>query len=207
MKRLFDLAFIIFLAPFWVPLFAFLALLVALRLGRPVFFRQKRIGLHNQPFHLLKFRSMEDKRDPAGNLLPDMERTPAFGRWLRSTSLDELPELWNVLKGDMSLVGPRPLLPHYLPWYSPEQAERHQVRPGLTGLAQVRGRNALDWDERLAYDTEYARAQSLVLDLKLLGETIPAVLFRRGINQSADQTSQDFTDYCRSRNRSPNPTS
>ena len=167
-KRLFDLALIIAALPLLAPVAAVVALLVRRKLGSPVLFRQERPGLGGKPFVMLKFRTMTDARDAAGELLPDEERTHPFGQMLRRTSLDELPELLNVLKGEMSLVGPRPLLMRYLPRYTPEQYRRHHVLPGITGLAQVSGRNNLPWDEKFALDVHYADHCSLGLDIKIL---------------------------------------
>ncbi|MFP4150239.1 MAG: sugar transferase [Nitriliruptoraceae bacterium] len=174
------------------PLTAVIALLVRWRLGPPVLFRQLRPGLHGEPFELIKFRTMTDERGPDGRPLPDAERLPRFGRVLRSTSLDELPELWNVLKGDMSLVGPRPLLLEYLPRYSPRQARRHEVRPGLTGWAQVNGRNARSWEERLELDVWYVEHRSLWLDLRILARTLLAVLRRDGVAAEGQATVERF---------------
>jgi lipopolysaccharide/colanic/teichoic acid biosynthesis glycosyltransferase len=157
-----------------------------------VLFRQVRPGLDGRPFKVLKFRTMTERRGSDGSLLPDSERLPAFGKWLRSTSLDELPELWNVLVGDMSLVGPRPLLMHYLPLYSADQARRHEVRPGLTGWAQVNGRNAIDWDTKLAMDVWYVDNWSLALDLKILGTTLVSVVRREGIAAEGSATMPEF---------------
>jgi undecaprenyl phosphate N,N'-diacetylbacillosamine 1-phosphate transferase len=175
-KRAFDLVVALLGLLVVAPLIALLCLLVRWRLGAPVFFRQARPGLHERPFVLVKFRTMTDARTPDGRLLPDAERLPPFGRFLRKTSADELPELWNVLKGNMSLVGPRPLLPEYLPWYTPRESLRHSVRPGLTGLAQVSGRNLLGWDERLECDAVYVEKLSLGLDLWILWRTATTVL-------------------------------
>lgn len=172
---------------------ALLALMVRWKLGSPVFFRQVRPGLHGRPFRMLKFRTMTDQRDSHGQLLPDAQRLTSFGRFLRSTSLDELPELWNVLRGNMSLVGPRPLLMEYLPLYTPEQARRHEVRPGITGWAQVNGRNALSWNERFRLDVWYVDNQSLMLDLRILWRTFHKVLARDGINQAGEATMSKFT--------------
>ncbi len=192
MKRLFDLAVSLPLLLLLSPLLAGLALAVRLKLGPGVFFRQKRPGLHSQPFEILKFRTMTDARDASGQLLPDADRLPAFGRFLRSTSLDELPELLNVVAGDMSLVGPRPLLMQYLPRYSPRQARRHEVRPGITGWAQVNGRNAVTWEEKFEMDVWYVEHQSLTLDLKILWLTFLTVLRREGISQPGQATAQEF---------------
>jgi lipopolysaccharide/colanic/teichoic acid biosynthesis glycosyltransferase len=175
-----------------LPLQAAVGALVAARLGRPVLFRQLRPGLHGQPFELLKFRTMHPV-DPARGWTDDAARLTRFGRLLRSTSLDELPALWNVVRGDMSLVGPRPLLMHYLPLYSAEQARRHDVRPGLTGLAQVSGRNGLGWPERLRLDVEYVDRRSLALDLRILVATAASVLRREGITAEGHATVPEFT--------------
>ena len=193
MKRLFDItAALVALLLLCLPLLA-LTLLVAAKLGRPAFFRQVRPGLQGQPFEMVKFRTMTDARGPDGALLPDADRLTPFGRFLRASSLDELPELWNVLKGDMSLVGPRPLLMEYLPLYSPEQARRHAVRPGVTGWAQVNGRNAISWEEKFALDTWYVDHQSLLLDMKILWLTIKKVLVREGISAAGEATMGKFT--------------
>jgi lipopolysaccharide/colanic/teichoic acid biosynthesis glycosyltransferase len=175
------------------PVLLTLCLLVRLRLGRPIFFAQDRPGLNARIFKMYKFRTMTDARDAAGNLLPDAVRLTPFGRFLRQTSLDELPEFWNVLKGDMSLVGPRPLLPRYLPRYTPEQARRHAVRPGLTGWTQVSGRNALSWEEKFRHDTWYVDNRSFFLDLKILFLTVVKVLRREGISAAGDATMPEFT--------------
>ena len=176
-----------------LPLQAVLAVLVRSRLGSPVLFRQERPGLDGETFTLLKFRTMTDERDPAGHLLPDAQRLTRFGRFLRSSSLDELPELWNVVRGDMSLVGPRPLLVQYLPLYSPEQARRHLVRPGITGWAQVNGRNSTDWPEKLAMDTWYVDHVSLSLDVRIVLRTVGAVFSRQGISAEGHATAPVFT--------------
>ena len=170
-----------------------LALLVRTKLGSPVFFRQTRPGLHGKPFEMVKFRTMTDARDTTGSLLPDSERLPPFGRFLRASSLDELPELWNVLKGEMSLVGPRPLLMEYLPLYTPEQYRRHEVRPGITGWAQVNGRNAISWEEKFALDVWYVQNQSFWLDVKILWLTVKKVLVRDGISAAGEATMAKFT--------------
>lgn len=193
MKRLFDLLLAsLALIVLGVPLLV-LIWMVRTRLGSPVFFRQTRPGLHGKPFVMVKFRTMTDGRAPDGELLPDAERLTAFGRFLRATSLDELPELWNVIKGDMSLVGPRPLLMEYLPLYSPEQARRHEVRPGVTGWAQVNGRNALGWDEKFALDVWYVDHRSLWLDIRILWLTVRKVLVREGISAAGEATMSKFT--------------
>jgi sugar transferase EpsL len=176
------------------PLLAAGALLVLLRLGRPVLFVQERPGLEGRPFRLYKFRTMTDARHPDGSLLPDAERLSPFGRRLRGWSLDELPELWNVLRGDMSLVGPRPLLPRYLDRYRPDQARRHDVKPGITGWAQVNGRNATSWEERLALDGWYVDHWSLRLDLRILAQTVSRVLTRQGIGHPAHETMPELPE-------------
>ena len=192
MKRLLDVLVSAAALLLLAPVIAATAVLVAWRLGRPVLFRQVRPGLHGRPFTLVKFRTMTDARGPDGALLPDGQRLPPFGAWLRRTSLDELPQLWNVLRGDMSLVGPRPLLMEYLPLYSPEQARRHEVRPGITGWAQVRGRNALPWAERFTLDVWYVDHRSMLLDLRILGLTLAKVFRREGITQRGHATADYF---------------
>jgi len=177
---------------FLTPVFLVLGVLVRVKLGSLVLFRQIRPGLHGKPFLLLKFRTMTDARDDDGNLLPDSERLTRFGRFLRKTSLDELPELWNVLKGDMSLVGPRPLLMQYLDRYTPEQARRHEVKPGMTGWAQVNGRNALTWEEKFKLDVWYVDHQSFWLDMKIIAMTVWKVLRREGISQTGQATAEEF---------------
>lgn len=192
MKRLFDLtATVLGLALIW-PLILLLVILVRRKLGAPVFFRQQRPGLQGKPFMMYKFRTMTDAKDDAGNLLPDADRLVPFGRFLRSSSLDELPELINVLKGDMSLVGPRPLLMEYLPRYSPEQARRHELRPGITGWAQVNGRNAISWEDKFKLDVWYVDNQSIWLDLKILWMTFEKVFKREGISQEGQATMEKF---------------
>lgn len=174
------------------PVLLVVSLLILRQMGRPVFFRQIRPGLHGRPFGMVKFRTMRDALDAEGNPLPDSERLTRLGRFLRSSSLDELPELWNVLRGEMSLVGPRPLLMEYLPLYSPIQARRHEVRPGVTGWAQVNGRNAITWDEKFALDVWYVDNQSLWLDLRIIGLTIRKVLTREGISAAGEATMPKF---------------
>jgi len=191
-KRSFDVAVSGAVLILFSPLFALLALLIRLRLGSPIFFRQMRPGLLGKPFLMVKFRTMTDARNAEGQLLPDGERLTPFGRFLRSTSLDELPELWNVLRGDMSLVGPRPLLLAYLDRYSPEQARRHEVRPGITGLAQVNGRNALTWAEKFRLDVVYVDTWTFGLDLRILAKTVVAVLRREGIAAPGQSTMEEF---------------
>jgi len=193
MKRLFDLLAsaigIIFLA---VPL-ALVALLVKRKLGSPVLFIQVRSGLRGKPFRILKFRTMTDARDASGALLPDSHRLTPFGSFLRASSLDELPELWNVLRGEMSLVGPRPLLMEYLPLYSPEQARRHEIRPGITGWAQVNGRNAISWAEKFSLDVWYVDNRNVCLDVRILWLTVRKVLLRDGISAEGEATMPAFT--------------
>ena len=193
MKRLFDflvasLALLLLALPLLL-----LALLVRRKLGSPVLFRQVRPGLHGQPFEMVKFRTMTDARGADGALLPDAVRLTPFGRFLRASSLDELPELWNVLKGEMSLVGPRPLLMEYVPLYSAEQYRRHEVRPGVTGWAQVNGRNAISWEEKFKLDVWYVEHQSLALDIKILWLTVKKVLLRDGISAAGEATMAKFT--------------
>jgi lipopolysaccharide/colanic/teichoic acid biosynthesis glycosyltransferase len=192
MKRIFELVLIVLSLPLLVTVFVILTLLVCIKLGTPVFFRQKRPGFCGKSFEMIKFRTMNDDCDEFGNLYPDEVRLTAFGKFLRSTSLDELPELWNVIKGDMSLVGPRPLLMEYLPLYSPEQAHRHDVRPGITGWAQINGRNAISWEEKFKLDVWYVDNQSLWLDIKILFLTIKKVLIRDGISAEGHVTMQPF---------------
>jgi sugar transferase EpsL len=191
-KRLLDVLLVVPALLSLSPILAMMALLVRVKLGWPVLFRQVRPGVHGQPFALYKFRTMTGARDNSGRLLPDGQRLVPFGRFLRSTSLDELPELWNVLRGDMSLVGPRPLLTQYLDRYTPEQARRHDVRPGLTGWAQVHGRNAIGWEEKFALDVWYVDHVSLRLDLQILFQTIWAVVRRSGISAAGEATMSEF---------------
>lgn len=192
MKRLFDIFLILISLPLLLPLLLIVAVLVRVKLGSPVLFKQVRPGLHGKPFTMMKFRSMTDERDEQGNLLPDAVRLTKFGRFLRSTSLDELPGLWSVLKGDMSLVGPRPLLVEYLPLYSPEQARRHLVRPGITGWAQVNGRNAISWEQKFEYDVWYVDNASLALDIKIIFLTLKKVVVRDGISAEGEATMAKF---------------
>jgi sugar transferase EpsL len=174
------------------PVVCLLALLIRLRLGRPVLFRQLRIGLRDKPFAFLKFRTMTDERDVNGSLLPDDRRLTHFGQFLRASSLDELPQLWNVVKGDMSLIGPRPLLPQYVPRYTAEQRRRHEVKPGITGLAQVKGRNSLTWEEKFALDVWYVDHCSLRLDVEIISMTVISVLRREGISRAGHATMPEF---------------
>ncbi len=175
-----------------LPLLA-LAWMIRRKLGSPVLFRQVRPGLQGRPFTMVKFRTMTDERGPDGALLPDAQRLTPFGRFLRASSLDELPGLWNVLKGEMSLVGPRPLLMEYLPLYTPEQARRHEVRPGITGWAQINGRNAISWADKFALDVWYVDHRSLWLDVKILWRTVRKVLVRDGISAAGEATMSKFT--------------
>ncbi len=196
-KRCFDI-----FASFWgllllAPVIIIVAWQIRRKLGAPVLFRQTRPGLNGKPFEMIKFRTMRDALDTAGNPLPDSERMTPFGSFLRSSSLDELPELWNVLKGDMSLVGPRPLLMEYLPLYSPAQYRRHDVRPGVTGWAQINGRNALSWDEKFKLDVWYVDNQSLWLDLKIIFLTIRKVIVRDGISAAGEVTMSRFEGSAR----------
>lgn len=193
MKRLFDITASSFaLLLFGIPLLL-LVVLVRAKLGSPVFFRQRRPGLNGRPFEVIKFRTMTDARGADGQLLSDAQRLTPFGRFLRASSMDELPELWNVLKGEMSLVGPRPLLVEYLPLYSVEQARRHEVRPGITGWAQVNGRNALSWEEKFKLDVWYVDNRTLWLDIKILWLTVRKVLVRDGISAAGEATMPRFT--------------
>ena len=194
-KRSLDVLLVLLTAPLWLALMGIVAVLVRLKLGSPVFFVPERPGRHARPFRLVKFRTMTDRRDSTGALLPDAERLTSFGSALRSTSLDELPELWSVLRGDMSLVGPRPLLTRYVPRYSERHRRRHDVRPGVTGLAQVSGRNAITWAEKLDLDVEYVERCSLALDLRILGQTLRSVIRREGITADGAATMPEFTGY------------
>ena len=193
LKRAFDIAASTSALIVLSPVLAITAYKVKKELGSPVLFRQTRPGLHGKPFEMVKFRTMKDASDKAGNALPDSERLTEFGKKLRASSLDELPELWNVLKGDMSLVGPRPLLMEYLPLYSAEQAKRHNVRPGVTGYAQVNGRNSLSWEDKFKLDTWYVEHQSFLLDMKILLKTVKKVIIKDGISADGEATMTKFT--------------
>ena len=195
MKRIIDLIAAMLALVLLCPVLILTALLVRLRLGRPVLFRQTRVGRNGVPFEIVKFRTMTDQHDDAGELLPDVGRLSSFGRFLRSTSLDELPELWNVVKGEMSLVGPRPLPARYLSRYSAEESRRHQVRPGITGWAQVNGRNALDWNDRLAADVWYVDNQSLKLDIRIIGRTLLSVVGREGVSAPGESTMYELPHH------------
>lgn len=192
-KRLLDIIIASIALILLSPLYAFVAYKVKKNLGSPVLFRQVRPGLHGKPFEMIKFRTMKDAVDEQGDLLPDSERLTPFGQMLRSTSLDEMPELWNVIKGDMSIVGPRPLLMEYLPLYSPEQAKRHDVRPGMTGHAQVNGRNAIGWEEKFKLDTWYVENQSIWLDFKIMFKTVHKVIAKDDISAEGEATMSKFT--------------
>ncbi len=191
-KRVFDIVVSAVALTVLAPVMGLIALAVWRTMGRPVLFRQARPGLHGKPFVMYKFRTMRDLRDAEGNLLPDEARLTPFGRWLRATSLDELPELVNVLRGEMSLVGPRPLLMEYLERYTPEQARRHEVKPGITGWAQIHGRNNLSWEERLRLDVWYVDHWNSWLDLKILWRTLWMVLRREGISAQGHATMPEF---------------
>lgn len=193
LKRLLDIIIASIALILLSPLYAYVAYKVKKNLGSPVLFRQVRPGLKGKPFEMIKFRTMKDAIDAQGNPLPDSERLTPFGKMLRSSSLDEMPELWNVIKGDMSIVGPRPLLMEYLPLYSPEQAKRHNVRPGMTGHAQVNGRNAIGWDEKFKLDTWYVDNQSTALDFKIMFKTVHKVLAKDDISAEGEATMTKFT--------------
>ena len=193
MKRLFDLTLIFLSLPLLLPLYLVVAWLVRSKLGVPILFRQIRPGKNAKPFEMIKFRTMTDERDSNGELLPDSVRLTKFGRFLRSSSLDELPELWNVLKGDMSLVGPRPLLMEYVSLYSPEQARRHAMCPGISGWAQVNGRNAISWEEKFKLDVWYVDNRSFWLDIKVIFLTLKKVIVRDGISADGETTMSKFT--------------
>ncbi|MCL6231129.1 MULTISPECIES: sugar transferase [Acinetobacter] len=193
MKRLLDIIIASIALILLSPLYAYVAYKVKKNLGSPVLFRQVRPGLNGKPFEMIKFRTMKDAVDAQGNPLPDSERLTPFGKMLRSTSLDEMPELWNVIKGDMSVVGPRPLLMEYLPLYNEEQAKRHNVRPGMTGHAQVNGRNAISWEEKFKLDTWYVENQSIWLDFKIMLKTVQKVIAKDDISAEGEATMTRFT--------------
>ncbi|AVH49947.1 sugar transferase [Acinetobacter sp. SWBY1] len=193
LKRLLDIIIASIALILLSPLYFYVAHKVKKNLGSPVLFRQVRPGLHGKPFEMIKFRSMKDAVDAQGKPLPDSERLTPFGKMLRSSSLDEMPELWNVIKGDMSIVGPRPLLMEYLPLYNQEQAKRHLVRPGMTGHAQVNGRNAISWEEKFKLDTWYVENQSVWLDFKIMLKTVKKVLAKDDINEAGEATMTKFT--------------
>lgn len=193
LKRLLDIIIASIALILLSPLYFYVAYKVKKNLGSPVLFRQVRPGLNGKPFEMIKFRSMKDAVDAQGNPLPDSERLTPFGKMLRSSSLDEMPELWNVIKGDMSIVGPRPLLMEYLPLYNQEQAKRHLLRPGMTGHAQVNGRNAISWEEKFKLDTWYVENQSVWLDFKIMLKTVKKVLAKDDINEAGEATMTKFT--------------
>ena len=193
LKRILDVVIASTALVLLSPVYALVAYKVKKNLGSPVLFRQTRPGLYGQPFEMIKFRSMKDALDTAGNPLPDSERLTPFGKMLRATSLDEMPELWNVIKGDMSIVGPRPLLMEYLPLYNSEQAKRHELRPGITGYAQVNGRNAISWEKKFELDTWYVENQSLWLDFKIMLKTVKKVLAKDDISAEGEVTMHKFT--------------
>ncbi len=192
MKRLFDMVLVIPMLVLLAPVFFLLVLMIYFKLGSPIFFQQIRPGKNGNPFAMIKFRTMTEDRDQDGLLLPDVERLTCFGRFLRSSSLDELPGLWNVIKGDMSLIGPRPLLMEYLPLYSTEQARRHEILPGITGWAQVNGRNLISWEEKFKLDVWYVDHQSLWFDIKILWLTVLKVFYREGVSQDGHATMGKF---------------
>jgi len=192
LKRVFDLTLAISTYLAFSPVMVLIALFIRIKMGNPVFFRQMRPGRHGKPFRIYKFRSMTNQLDSTGCLLPDADRLTGFGKFLRSTSLDEIPELFNVLNGEMSIVGPRPLLMQYLDRYSPDQERRHEVKPGLTGWAQVNGRNAITWEEKFQHDVWYVDHQSLWLDLKIIALTIFKIIKREGISQPGEATASEF---------------
>lgn len=192
LKRLLDIIIASVALILLSPLYFYVAYKVKKNLGSPVLFRQVRPGLHGKPFEMIKFRTMKDAVDAQGNPLPDSERLTPFGKMLRSTSLDEMPELWNVIKGDMSVVGPRPLLMEYLPLYNEEQAKRHNVRPGMTGYAQVNGRNAISWEEKFKLDTWYVENQSTILDFKIMLKTVQKVIAKDDISAEGEATMTRF---------------
>lgn len=203
-KRLLDFSISFFGIIVLSPLIFVIALLVKLKLGSPIIFKQKRIGFREKEFHIYKFRTMKDLRDSNGDLLPDDVRLTRFGKILRSTSLDELPELFNILKGEMSIVGPRPLVIQYLPYFTDAERKRHTVRPGLTGLAQVNGRNSLFWEERFKYDTDYVEKIGLFIDIKILLKTVYTVVKRENIGERNQVASIDFDQYRVNQRRNQN---
>lgn len=198
-KRLLDILLSLCILVLLSPVYAILIVLVRIKLGSPVFFRQERPGLNGEIFTLYKFRTMTDARDKDGKLLPDKDRLTSFGKFLRSSSLDELPEFFNILKGDMSFIGPRPLLVSYLPYYTERESLRHTVRPGLTGLAQVSGRNFIDWDRRLAKDVEYVEGLSFLMDLKVLFLSVKVVLCRSDVAEDTNQSEGNFAQIRKER--------
>ena len=199
-KRTLDIILSLIALILLSPVLLVLALLIRLKLGNPIIFTQERAGKKGKPFTIYKFRTMTNATDAKGQLLPNARRKTKFGNLLRSTSLDELPELWNVLKGEMSLVGPRPLLIEYLPYYTDEQNQRHDVRPGITGWAQINGRNALNWDEKFELDVWYVKHQSFLLDIKILLKTVVKVVQRKNINYSKERFTPRFDEYVKMKN-------
>ncbi len=199
-KRMLDILLSLLVLVILSPLYLVLILLVRVNLGAPVIFRQERPGRNGKVFRLYKFRTMNDKKDEDGKLLPDAQRLTKFGKMLRASSLDELPEFVNILNGDMSFIGPRPLLVRYLPYYTDEEMHRHDVRPGLTGLAQINGRNALSWEERFHYDLEYVEKCSFRMDMKIIFQTVGKVLRHSDVQSGAEQTIPDFDSYRNGRN-------
>ena len=195
MKHIIDYMFGIVLWLIFSPVIVMLSMMIGVSIGRPVFFRQMRPGLRGRPFYIVKFRTMTDGRDSSGRLLPDEKRITRFGLLLRSTSLDELPELYNVLKGEMSLVGPRPLLMEYLDRYTPEQFKRHDVKPGITGWAQINGRNAISWDQKFDFDLWYVQLHTFWLDVKIIAKTIIEAIRREGISQPGHVTAEKFDPH------------
>jgi len=199
-KRTLDIILSLIAMIILSPVLLILAMLIRIKLGNPIIFTQERAGKKGKPFTIYKFRTMTNARDAKGQLLPNAQRKTKFGNLLRSTSLDELPELWNVLKGEMSLVGPRPLLIEYLPYYTDEQNQRHEVRPGITGWAQINGRNALNWDEKFELDVWYVKHQSFLLDIKILLKTVVKVVQRKNINYSKERFTPRFDEYVKMKN-------
>ena len=199
-KRTLDIILSLIAMIILSPVLLILAMLIRIKLGNPIIFTQERAGKKGKPFTIYKFRTMTNARDAKGQLLPNAQRKTKLGNLLRSTSLDELPELWNVLKGEMSLVGPRPLLIEYLPYYTDEQNQRHDVRPGITGWAQINGRNALNWDEKFELDVWYVKHQSFLLDIKILLKTVVKVVQRKNINYSKERFTPRFDEYVKMKN-------
>lgn len=205
-KRILDICCALAAMIVFCWLYAIVAILVRVKLGSPVIFKQARPGKDEKIFNLYKFRTMTDERDENGELLPDDVRLTKFGRWLRSTSLDELPEAWNILKGDMSVIGPRPLLVEYLPYYTEEEHHRHDVRPGLSGWAQVNGRNTVNWEDKFAMDVKYVEKITFLGDAQIILETVGKTFKREGISSDTSATMEDFRDYCASVGRAANAT-
>ena len=202
-KRVFDFSLSLCGVILLTPIYIILIILGLIKMKGNPFFTQLRPGYHEKVFKLIKFRTMTNEKDKNGNFLPDEVRLNSYGKFLRATSLDELPELFNILKGDMSIVGPRPLLVEYLPWYSESQMHRHDVRPGLTGYAQVHGRNTVNWDEKFKMDVKYVKHVSLIWDIRILIDTVKVVLKHEGISSETSATMESFVDYCQSKGRKP----